>query len=221
VDGLVINTTGKNNEYIADLSKEIPIILVNRKIKDLNKIKCDFIDSDNNQGCYSITLHLLSNGHRKIGVINGPQDISTGVERYEGFKRAMNQFGITVDKDYKYQFFGDFTMESGYQGTSYLMSLVDKPTAILAMNNATALGVLKYTRIQKISIPEELSLASYGNIENIELLYVKPSIVTLDPWMIGNKVGEMIIERINDNEQPNRSIIYVPSLEVGDGVKII
>jgi hypothetical protein len=39
--------------------------------------------------------------------------------------------------------------------------------------------------------------------------------------MIGNKVGEMIIERINDNEQPNRSIIYVPSLEVGDGVKII
>ena len=221
VDGLIINTTGKNDDYIERLSKELPTILVNRKVKNFNSFKGDFIDSDNNQGCYNITSHLLSYGHRKIGVFNGPQDVSTGIERFEGFKRAMQQSDILVDKDYIYQYTGDFTMESGYQGAAQLMSLQDRPTALLVMNNAMVMGALKYLKLQKISIPDEISIASYGNIENIEVLYVRPSIITLDPWVIGNKVGEMIIERISDKDMPNRSIIYVPNLLVGDGVRMV
>lgn len=220
IDGLILNTSGENDDYVSDLSETIPTVLVNRKVKSA-RFRGDFIDSDNNQGAYLLTSHLISNGHRKIGVINGNLSLSTGYERFEGFKKAMKDVNIKIDDDYMYRYDGDFSFESGYKGAEYLFSLADRPTAIIAMNNAMAMGAMKFFRNHEIIVPSDISMACYGTISNIELYYIQPSVVTLDPWCIGNKAGELIMERISNPELNNRDVIFMPQLIPGNGVKVI
>lgn len=220
IDGLILNTTGKNDEFISTLSQSLPVVLVNRKIQN-SGLKGDFIDSSNVEGAYILTSHLISSGHRKIAVINGDLGVSTGRERFQGFKRAMLEVGIDPDENYKYRYDGNFTMESGYQGAAQIIKMQDKPTAVIVMNNTMALGALKYFRKHLINVPDDISVASYGDIDNIELMYVQPSIVTLNPWVIGTKAGEMLLERIGNRAVNNREIIYTPQLVVGKGVKEI
>lgn len=220
VDGLILNTTGKNDDFIAALSKKIPIVLINRRLFNMN-FNGDFIDGGNLDGVYDLTAHLIAYGHRKIGVINGDLSVSTGMERFEGFKMSMKEIGINVDLNYPYRFDGQFTMESGYQGAAYLMGLSEPPSGIVVMNNSMTLGALKYFRMNGIRVPEEISIVSFGNIENVELMYVKPSIVTLNAYAIGNKVGKVILERILNPTVKNREVIITPQLIVGDSVRRI
>jgi len=220
IDALILNTSGKNDSLVANISKNLPIVLINRRVNN-PMFRGDFIDSNNNYGAYLLTSHLISYGHRKIGVINGLMSVNTGLERFEGFKRAMKEIGVIVDDSYPYLYNGDFTLESGYKGVEALINRKDKPTAIIAMNNTMAMGALKYLRNHGINVPGEVSIAAYGSISNIELYYVRPSIVTLDAWTIGQKAGELILERIRNKNVPNKEIFLTPQLVIGDGVRKI
>ena len=220
VDALVLNTTGKNDDFVISMSHNLPIVTVNRRIGS-SDFRGDFFDSDNIQGTYLLTKHLLSLGHRKIFTLNGPFHLSTGYERYEGFKMAMGEIGVEVDNKHLYQYQGNFTLDSGFQGAAYMMSLEDRPTAILVMNNMMAIGVLKYFKMHEIDIPGEISIASYGNIENLELMSTQPSITSFDPTVIGKRIGEVLLERIKNNTLANREMIYQPQLIIGNGVRSI
>lgn len=217
IDGLIINTTGKNDDFITALSANIPVVLVNRRIHNTN-FSGDFIDSSNADGAGELTSHLISHGHRKIGVINGDLSVSTGRERFKGFVSAMRKTGITVDEGYPYRFDGQFLEESGYQGAAQLMGMTDPPTGIVIMNNSMAIGAIKYFKNNGIRVPEDVSIASYGNIENIELMYIQPSIVTLDARAVGNNAGKLILDRIKNRSVKNREVIFPAVLIVGNSV---
>lgn len=218
IDGLLINTTGENDDFIASLSQSIPIVLLDRKIKNAN-FKGDFLESNNTEGGYALTQHLLSLGHRKIGVINGNLGLSTGRERFEGFIRAMSEVGIDAENDYIYRYDGDFTNESGYQGMAKLMSMENRPSAVVSMNNEMTIGLLKYTKLFNINIPEDVSVTSYGNMDNLELMYIQPSIVAQNLWSAGTKAGELILDRINNIDISNKEVIFSSQLIVGNGVR--
>jgi len=218
IDGLIINTMAENDEFICEISKEIPTILVTRKIKN-PLFQGDFIGTDCINGAYILTKHLLESGHRKIGVINGSLNISTGKERFEGFIKAMKDYDIPINNDYIYRYDGDFTTLSGYKGMAKLMNSSLSPTAIVVMNNNMFIGAVKYCKKHKIKIPENVSICSFGNINNIDLMYIQPTIVEEDPRIIGTKIGKFILERIEKNNfLPNREIVYQPKLLIGNTV---
>lgn len=215
VDGLVLNTSGKNNEMLADLSHKIPIVLINRKINHINFVG-DVVNSNNYDGAYDLASNLLENGHEKIAMINGDLALSTAKERFEGVMAALKEHGISFDQKYYYE--GDFSWATGTQGAKYFLELKQPPTAIIAMNNMIAIGMMKYFVNNHIRVPEDISLAVYGNIENSELLFTKPSYVTLNPIFVGKKAGKMLIERIHNSKMPNREIIFTPKLVIGNSV---
>lgn len=219
IDGLIINTTGKNDDLIIELSKKLPIILINRKLK-LTGFDGDFFGSNNIEAMHTLVAHLLSLGHRNIGIINGSMDVNTGLERYQGFKNAMLDAGIDLPEDYCYKFDGDFSEESGYHGASALMSKLEPPTAIVVSNNDMTLGALKYMRLHRINIPEEVTISCFGSIKNIELLFVRPNIMVMDPRVIGKEIGERIIKRLINNNLENCSVIFESKLVEGDFTKL-
>lgn len=218
IDGLILNTTGENDDFIASLSQKMPIVLVNRRVYNTDFVG-DFIDSSNADGVRILTSHMISLGHRKIGVINGDLSVSTGKERYGGFIEAMKQIGTSVDNSYPYRYDGSFTVESGYDGAAYLLGLKEPPTGIVIMNNSMVIGAMKYLRTNGIKVPEDVSIASYGNIDNIEVMYIQPSIVTLNAHSVGDKAGRMILERIRNNSIRNREVIFTPQLAPGNTVR--
>ena len=219
VDGLILNTTGQNDDYVAGLSNMLPIVLVDRYIHN-HKFFGDFVGSNNFDGMKTMTRHLVDLGHRKIGIITSNLLASTGRERLRGFQAAMQNIGVCVDDNYPYRYDSSFfNIEGGMDGSKYLMSLEDKPTAIAVINNDMAIGVYKYLYANHISVPEEVSIVSYGNIENSELFCIEPTYVTLNPHFIGEKAGQYLLSRINNRSLGNREVIYESTLYIHDSTK--
>lgn len=215
VDGFIINSTGLNSDAITKISQKIPVVLSNRQIVNTSFIG-DFVDNDNVGGISTLTKHLTKIGHTKIGIINGPNYLSTAQERLKGFAGEMKRIGITVDETYPYLYENFFTKRSGYEGMKMLLGLEDPPTAIIAMSSEGALGALMYCKDNHVRIPEDISLVCFGNIENQELLYTDLTIATTNLNAIGNKMGELLIERIQSKDAlPNREIRFVSALMEG------
>jgi len=213
IAGLIINTTGKNDEYVARISREIPVTLVHRRIRH-GQFCGDMVGFNNRKGAHDLACHLLAAGHRRIGVINGPRDISTSQERFEGWRQAMREAGLAADP--ALEFFGDFTMSSGREAAELLTKLA--PTALLVMNNAMTIGVLKYLRSRRLRVPEDVSLVCFGDIDNGEIMYVQPTFVTQNPAVIGAKVAELMLERLADKGKLNREVIFESVLSEGNSV---
>ncbi len=221
IDGLVLNTTNLNDELIASLSKTIPIVLSNRNIKDAN-FHGDFVDSDNVSGTFDLTKHLIENNHTRIGAICGPQIYSTGYERYQGYIKALKEFNISEETTKELIYYGDFSVNGGFEGMRYLYERANKPTAVVVMNNDMMIGAMRYLRSKSVMVPEEISIVSYGEIYNSDLLYFQPTIVTLNPQIIGQKLAELLFERIQQkNDIINREFRYVPYLQEGKSVRTI
>lgn len=220
VDGIILNTTGKNDELITSISKHTPIGLCSRKIMSPEFIG-DFAEADNINGAYVLTKHLLELGHTDIAVVNGQVDISNSIERYSGFVKAMEEKGISIPEDYKYHYHGNYNKpHSGEDAMEYFLSLDTPPSAVITMNNELALGVIRFSMKNKLSIPDDFSLCSFGKIANSELMMIQPSYVTLDPISMGTRLAEMVIERISTKARiPNREIRYSTSLIKGNAVK--
>lgn len=220
VDGIIINTSGKNNDLITTISNQIPIALFSRKIPNAS-FKGDLVDNDNYSGLYDLTQHLISLGHRRIGLINGQPYVSSSQERFDGFQAAMRNIGINVDKHYPYLYNGHFNrLSSGYEGAQYLYN--QNVSAVIAANNLLALGALQFCKSEQIAIPDKLSLCSFGSIENHELLYTQPTYTDQSPAAMGARLAQLIIERIEaGNEIANREIRFATNLIVGTGTASI
>ncbi len=218
ISGIIVNATGENDELIASISRHTPVTLIHRRTRSAGFLG-DFVDSDNARGAYELARHILSRGHRKVGIILGYLSISTARERLDGIRRAFGEAGVPFDEDDI--FYGDFTEECGYLGAEALMTRPDRPTVILAMNNAVILGALRYLRLHDIRVPEDVSVGSFGTIENIELMYVRPTLVTQNSWSIGTKAAELILERLHHKHMANREAIFHSELQPGNSIRTL
>lgn len=219
--GIILNTTGKNTEFVEELSQRIPMVLVERSLPS-SRFCGDFIGADNHEGIYGLTSYLLERGHKDIAIINGNLEVSTGKERYEGFVHAMKDAGIIVDQDYPFRYDANsFAEKSGYYAAQQLMENSPRPTAMIITNNALSIGALKYLKKNQIRIPEDVSVMCYGNIENSELFFVEPAFTTLNPYSIADKACQYIVSRIEEDDIPNREMIFESRLYPGSSVASI
>ena len=216
VDGIIINISGKNNDLLTEISRQTPVALFGRKITNTDFIG-DFVDNDNFTGLQDLTCHLLELGHKKIGLLNGQPYVSSSQERLAGFVSAMRRIGVNVTEDYPYLYSGNFNrLSSGHEGAKFLYE--KGATAIVAANNLLALGALQFCKHEKVDVPGQLSLCSFGTIENHDLLYVQPTCIEQSPASMGSRLAELIVERIESkNIVANREIRFSTTLFKGNG----
>ncbi len=219
-DGIIINISGKNNDLITEISTSTPVVLFSRKITDPAFVG-DLVDNDNFTGLYDLTAHLINLGHQRIGLINGQPSVSSSQERLAGFTAAMRTIGVAADESYDLLYSGHFNrLTSGASGAQYLYE--KGATAIIAANNLLALGALQFCRQHHVSVPETLSLASFGTIANHELLYVQPTCVEQSPSSMGTRLGQLMIERIeHKNQISNREIRFATTLILGNSTRAL
>ena len=216
ISGIILNTTGKNDEFIAEVSRDTPLTLIYRRIKN-GRFHGDLVNTNSRQGTYELTKHVLGLGHSRVGIINGFRGLSTSEERYEGCLKALAERDLSIPPDYVR--YGDFTKKSGYEAAEQLMNLGEPPTVIIAMNNAMTLGALKYLKTRSVRVPEDVSVVCYGDIDDIELMFVQPTLVTQNPRTSGTKAAELILDRIEDKAANNREVIFESVLQPGNSVK--
>jgi len=222
VDGLILNTTELNDDYVLKMNARIPTVLLNRPI-DSPEFRGDFLTTDGYLGTYLLVKQLLSLGHRRIYVIQGPPHLVNNKERFQAFLDAMQETGYPVDANYPYIFTGDYTQQSGMAAAKKMMLLNPPPTAVITLSNLAMLGVLQEICCgsHNIRVPERLSLASYDSLPNMDLFSMRPTTAQFDNIAIGHQCAHSILERIKNPSLPNRKFVFEPTIVSGNTVGLV
>lgn len=120
------------------------------------------IGATNWSGGLTATRHLLALGHRRIGVITGPNEIMCSRARLDGYRAALDAAGVAVDPGLIRH--GAFHVQEGIAEGRALLRLADRPTAIFAGNDLQAFGVYQAAREMRLHIPEDLSVVGFDDL---------------------------------------------------------
>ena len=202
VDAIVLATSGGNEDIIKNITGNgIPVVLIDRKLNEESK-NLDWIVEDNIDSAYELTKHLIDLGHTRIGVINGSLKVSTGRERYNGYKKAIEEKGINEDP--ALIFFGGFVESDGERAINQFLQLSSKPTAVISFNNTMTFGAILQLMKNGYRVPKDIMVASHGEVEAAKLLEPPGIIYTNQvPYNMGKRAGEILIDRlVNSIEGP-------------------
>lgn len=133
------------------------------------------VDSDNFAGAMLATNYLLSLGHRRIGHISGRPDLESARLREAGFRRAMADAGVPVDE--RLVRVGGFRIESAAGTAAELLALPDRPTAVFAGNDLSAISTMNVARSIGLAVPDDLSVIGFDNVPESAL--VNPPLTTI------------------------------------------
>lgn len=198
VDGIILIPSGYNAkpEHLLPEKYNIPMVLLDRKL--VGKKVWRGVYADNEMASFQCCEMLIKNGSDQIAFLSGPLNVSTSVERMNGYKMAMKQYGYKLDtKLIKY---GDYTVESGYKAIVELERTGQHYNAVVAGNDLMALGALNALREFSKRIPQEVELIGFDNI--IYSRYFDPPLTTVQQptTEMGYKATDMLIQMINGEE---------------------
>ena len=206
LEGILLVPSGIRAREEHDLPRryQIPMVLVDRKLEGISDIPGVY--SNNEYASVISCEHLIRKGARDIVFISGPLNVSTSIERFEGYKAVLAQHSIPFRPEMCRH--GSYTVESGYNAVLELERSGISYSAILAANDLMALGALKAVREFGYRVPEDVQIIGFDNIEFSQ--YCEPSLSTMQQptFDMGAKAVELltgIIEK-RDPVQPERLI---------------
>ena len=214
VDGIIISISSetRSSDHLKRvLETNIPLLQYDRIIDDLDISK---VVNDNFEGAYNATCHLIEQGFKNIAHLSGPQHINIYSERYEGFKKALNDHNMTVRNDLIFK--GVLTYQFGREIAEKIIELKEMPDAIFSAGDFAALGVMEYFKEHKIKVPQDVAIAGFANEQFTE--YTDPSITTCDQFAyeMGSVAARLLLDEIKTEEKKRltKTISIKPKLIV-------
>ena len=206
VDGLILATARLQDATVDDLAEAgIPFVLINRTNADHLCVR-----GHDEEGAYRATQHLLERGHRRIALAIGRLDTSTSAWRRDGYARALREAGRAVDDELVIE--SGLDIDSGYEVGTGLLSRPDRPSAVLAVNDYVAIGVMSAARDLGVAVPDDLAVVGFNDARLARALLVPLSSVALPLATMGRLAVEMLLDRIAGKRV--ESVILTPELVV-------
>lgn len=211
VDGVIIHATEPNLKIIEDLEKlDIPFVVSGQFGTDVAK-KWYSVSSDDFGGAFKATSYLISLGHSRIGFIGqNSYRMAGSLERLDGYKKALEAKLIAFENELVVN--GDYTMESGFQGTLQLFKNQQPPSAIFAANDQMAIGAMKAARILGLKVPEQLSIIGFDDMATSSFIFPSLTTIRQQNYEIGSLSVKMLIDLLNNQEPETKQIILPTSL---------
>jgi LacI family transcriptional regulator len=162
VVGLILTSVGASWSLPETInSGAVPAVLLNRLV-DQGHI--DSVSANNVEGGRMAARYLIELGHRRLGLVAGPRGISTHRDRREGFLEVTNQTdGVTVHEAPADE--NSYSHETGRLGTETVLREAPDVTAVFCTNDLMAFGSLSAAKATGRSVPEDLSVLGFDNIE--------------------------------------------------------
>jgi len=206
-DGFLLVPTSPNSQAVHTIMKKhIPLVVIDRILSD---VEVDMVRSDSEKGAFQLTKYLLDLGHRHIGMLSGPQAISTSEQRIAGYKRALKTCGVPVNEDYIT--FGGYTKEGGYKMAKYMMGNIQpRPTALFAANNFISVGILKALYEMGISVPAEVSVVGFDDLPFDTIPEPFLTVITQMPYQLGWDAVNLLMEQIEGGNKTGSREIVLP-----------
>ncbi len=167
---------------------------------------------DEIQGGRTATEVLLNKGHRRIGFINSVDPIPAAFGRLEGYKQALQAYGIPFDENLVRLHVS--ASKGGYRGTLELMQQPEPPTAIFCFSDFMAMGVYDALRTLGVSIPGNVAVMGFDNQELIAAqLFPALSTMQLPHYQMGKWAVQFLLEHNGESLPSVQYTIDCPYIE--------
>ena len=203
VEGIILTPTGKNGGYIKEIIESgMKIVLIDRLVDGVN---CNGVMVDNKNGSYKAVKYLIERGYKKIGIISGSMDITTGKERLDGYLKAIREANLPENKDLIK--IGDFKKESGINLSKELLEGSNIPDAIFSTNLEMTKGVLTVISQKGLKVPEDIGLVSFDDSDLNQLFNPPITVISQPVYEIGSTAMEIMINEIKSDKNIEKAPI--------------
>ncbi|HEY5406959.1 MAG TPA: LacI family DNA-binding transcriptional regulator [Ginsengibacter sp.] len=219
VDGLIVSISKhtKNYDHFTSLKKyNIPIVFFDR-VPDLPTVHK--VSSNFTTGTKQAIEFLITKGHRRIGVINGPEEMKSCKERIVTYMEVLQKKRIKIDLSLIVT--TDLTREKTFEAIKKLLDLKYPPTAILTINDYVALDAIQYARKARLKINKDISFVSYANLPITNYLEFPPlASVEQYPFEQARKATEILFDllsrsnKLNEDEKKFQNILIEGQLVI-------
>jgi LacI family transcriptional regulator len=194
--GVVILPPISENNALARLCQEIGCRYTRMGSAELDDAD-HMVASNDRQAVRDAVQYLIDQGHKRIGLIQGPHGFRSALERHLGFQDALKAAKIKLPRSLIAE--GSYTFESGLDGANRLLDLVPRPTAIFASNDEMAAGVLHAARQRGLDVPEDLSLVGFD--DTAIAAHIWPPLTTVR-WPIISMARSAALKLVGDVIDP-------------------
>ncbi len=199
VDGIILSSTLESTDHIESLQNEnFPFVLIDRTYENY---ETHTVVVDNRSGAKEAVEHIIQNGHKKIAaLIISPAHISTQIERLEGYKEALKSYQIPINEYYQKVIQREDIYKNICQVIVEWKNDRMMPTALFVSNNQIAIGCLEALRDNGLSIPRDISIVSFDDIDLFRL-YSPPVTSIIQPInSIARNAVEILLGEIKSRE---------------------
>jgi len=213
IDGLIVAThESKEGDaaIVAAVSQSIPVVLLGRR-SEMRSV--DWVAADDYQGGYDAAQHLASMGHARIGFIGCSLQGVPSLPRFAGFLDGLGAAGLKIDPRHAICGVdgpGWATESTGFDGMLALSKLKTRPTAVMARNDAAAIGALRAANVLKLRVPEDVAISGFDNIPSAA--FQSPPLTTVEQPTReqGRIAARLLLERIHGDRQAQSQTVVMP-----------
>lgn len=208
VDGLVLATARRKDRVVEEcVAAGIPVVLVNRTV---DRPAVPSVVNDDIAGARLAVEHLIGLGHRRIGHIAGPQDLSTGHDRLVGFLAAMHAGGLAPGEEATVVADG-FTVRAGHDATLALLDRAPGITAIVTASDMLALGSYTALAARGLDCPGDVSVTGFNDMTFSDKFCPPLSSVRTRHTDLGTEAARLLLRIIEGEKVGDLSIVLKPT----------
>lgn len=189
-------------QEIMDMSKNIPVVLVNGNIPNASIHR---IYTDEALGAELATQHLIDLGHREIAFLGGRKEMTTTLSKVKAFRKKLedNQISFRSDR----VLFGDFSITAGKELMNKLLENEDRPTAVFCVNDYTAIGAIKAIIEHGLRIPEDISIIGFDDTPLADAVIPELTTVSQQTHQLGKQAVELLNQLISKEAVRKRTVL--------------
>lgn len=203
VDGILISTSEATKQY-GDYEKVvrsgIPLVFFDRCVQGIG---ASCVRINDTRSAKMVTEHLIEHGYKRIAHLSGPEYVSIGKARYNGYIQALEKHGLPVDENIIVT--AGFHEAAGYEAMKYLLENADAD-AVVAVNDPAAFGAYKAIREKGLKVPDDIAIAGFSDDIRAELMETPLTTVRQPAYEVGNVAAKKLLAHIERVDEPVEEI---------------
>ena len=216
VDGIINMPVDMTGTHLLEFQKTgKPIVLIDRMIQG---ISCDCVLVDNEDAAKRVMDMLVEQGHRRIGVIGGPDEVFTARQRILGYLKALKAHGIPVDE--RLICHGDYTIQSGVVAMEELVKENPDMTAVFVTNYEMTMGAVIGLNEMGLSVPEQISLVGFDNLSFARACRPALTIVSQPTEKIAKETAQIMLKRLGGGDDLPECVVQKLQTDIFMGKSI-
>jgi DNA-binding LacI/PurR family transcriptional regulator len=200
VDGVVLMSLHGDDPLPRQLHRAgVPTVLVGRPV---GRSSLPFVDADNRGGAREGVEYLIESGRRTIATIAGPSNMSPGIDRYDGYRDALDAAGVPFRKTLCAE--GDFFEESGYAAMAKLIARRPDIDGVFAASDLMAAGALQALRDAGRRVPDDVAVIGFDDAPIASLTL--PTLTTIRQRLdeMAEAAADLLLRRIDNGNGRSR-----------------